>query len=189
MRELVMPKRVTNSTRTALDALAWASYRRGNNPWQGDNVAKTVVDYLNKHNVPVIEDDITPIKLGRVMRELAAFDLATTKNEGERGAVSWFQFHPELDLSKARVGMVIKEERLEDKVNKILHPENAAREIPVLPLHTVLPLPDVPPPPPPPRYRAEEINTLLDAYAEMDSEAYATYADRLLEVLRMVTNG
>jgi deoxycytidylate deaminase len=187
MRELKLPMRTTQRTSDVLNAIAWASARRGNVPWEHNDVPQEALNYLNTHKVDVLRQGITRERIHRLMCLADSNGLAHAKFNGSRGTISWFQFAPDVDLSKATVtgkvletvvGTASPTDSMQARVTRVMAKQTDT-ELPELPLPTV----------PVVRWKAEEINTLLDAYSEADPEAYASYADRLCEVLKVVTGG
>jgi hypothetical protein len=171
MRELKLKHRVTSKTKDAVAALAWASYRRGNVPWKGNNVAADVFEYLSGHGV-LLTRSYSPRQLNYVMRQLGESDLADIQI-GQTG-ITYFAFKPDVDI-QGQIPLFITDEnysvaQAESKVTV----NTLDLPIPALPIT---------------RYRKDELDNLLDKFFAVNPESYADYIDRLLPALKVVVDG
>jgi hypothetical protein len=171
MRELKLKHRVTSKTKDAVACLAWASYRRGNAPWKGNNVADDVFEYLSGHGL-LLTRSYSSRQLNYVMRQLGESDLADIQI-GQTG-ITHFAFKPDVDI-QGQIPLFITDEnysvaQAESKVTV----NTLDLPIPALPIT---------------RYRKDELDNLLDKFFAVNPESYADYIDRLLPALKVVVDG
>lgn len=161
MMELkITDQRVTQRTKGAISAIAWAINRQGRNPWRGTHVAADMLRYFKDHNV-AIADVYTAPQLSYVLRLLADKKFAEIKI-GDKG-ITYFAFLPDVQLNGHTP-------EFKEAPKAVTHVEPR--------LHvTDLPLPNIP------RYLKEDLDNLLDKFYEHDPEGYANYADKLKAAL------
>jgi hypothetical protein len=197
MREIVLGAKATQLTKYTIDALAWATNRRGHNKWQGVNVGDIIYQYLLSHDVdlsvlpahtsvrdPRMVNDIfyiNPQNLKYTMKRLEAEGYAILEVKGKR-FVS-FEFKPDVILTGHGVRFVEKPVHATE-VHHIPF-KRAGAPTAGAPTDIVLPMPEIPHT----RYHATELNELLDRWAERDPEAYAKYADALETTLGVLLDG
>jgi hypothetical protein len=197
MREIVLKSKAYALTRYTIDALAWATNRRGHNKWQGVNVGDIIYQYLLAHDVdlsvepahksrndPRTVNDvfyINPQNLKYTMRRLEAEGYATLEVKGKR-FVS-FEFNADVILTGHGVRFTEKAVH----ASEVHHIPFKKAGVPTAgaPTDIVLPMPEIPHT----RYHATELNELLDRWAERDPEAYARYADQLEITLGVLLDG
>jgi hypothetical protein len=172
MRELKPKHRITNKTKDAVAALAWASYRRGNVPWKGNNVSVDVFEYLSGHGV-LLTRSYSPKQLNYIMRMLSESDLADIQIE--QTGITHFAFKPDVVI-QGHYPLFVTDE------NPVAQAESKAT-----PTVNVLDLPV--PALPVTRYRKDELDELLDKFFAVNPESYADYIDRLLPALKVVVDG
>src|SRR5678816_1535424 len=57
MRQIELKGKTYETTRQMVDALAWATNRRGRAPWKDSNVIHAIIAYLEAHNVDIANAD------------------------------------------------------------------------------------------------------------------------------------
>jgi hypothetical protein len=171
VRPIVFDHKVYGTTWQTIDALAWATVRRGRNAWKSENVVQTIRAYLLDHGA---HPDIYPAsRITSVMRTLDDEGFATLISSEGRRYIK-FEFLPDVDLLRPTPEFVGKK--------STVSPEDIETDVLIQEDELGLPIPQVKPD----RYLAGEINSLLDKFADLKPEAYAQYAERLVAGLKTV---
>jgi len=178
VRELELNGKVFTRTRETIDALAWATNRRGRITWTDPlNVTTKIIKYLRDHNVslPVFNDERALLNHYRnVIDRLVVEGWAESKAGGSRDALTMFKFKDDVVLSG-------HEPQYNTPIVKVGEDTGTIND-----LLLDVPLPSLPSPP---RYKLEEVNKLLDTWADKDTEGYATWVDSLVQRLGVLLNG
>lgn len=181
MREIEFKDKVYAHTQYAVDAIAWATNRRGHNRWESDDVTDTIVDYLKKNNVELVtksfngKDDVIVNRsaIRRAMLRLAEAKLARVKNSDNARHIIEFEFAPDVILTGHGVNRTGEAAKMADEAAKPVK------------LDIELPMPETPFQ----RYRHDEIDRLLLEHNQRDPDGHADYIDRLIETLKVVLYG
>jgi hypothetical protein len=197
MREISLQGRTNKTTREMVEAIAWATNRRGRNPWKSSDNASVVTviqEYLHEHNVSLIGGtDKQSARTKYALNRLVAEGYAYSKFKGEDASKRMveFGFHPDVNLTGytpkfkavpliadvgADIGPITPTPVDADRKYQVLINPNPP---PIVPLPPIII----------PRYKEDEIEALLDKWAQKDSEAYADWADKLIATLKVIVNG
>jgi hypothetical protein len=177
MRDLKLRGKVYKTTKQLLAGLAWATNRRGRNPWEAKGiltVPSMVVGYLEDHDV-VLPESIGFNSMKSLMDRLVGEGWADSKRD-EKGHIVFFKFKEDVNLNGF-------EPKFRDKggTAPVTPAATEASDGHLLPGSPVLPeLPYVPMP----RYMEAEVNDLLSRWADKDPDTYAEWVDQLLPRLR-----
>jgi len=164
--------KVYQTTWDMVDAIAWATNRRGRNTWKSSNVAQQIRDYILDHGG---HPDMYPrSRVVAVMNKLTNEGYATLSTEGKR--YTSFRFFPDVNLNRDTPEFVGRKSMIEPADlddNVIFVNDDEVGGLPV-------------PQEKPERWMANEINQWLDKFAEQSPETYAKYAERLVAGLKTV---
>jgi hypothetical protein len=162
---------VYGTTKSIIDAVAWASIRRGNTPWKGTNVVDIMRQYLLDHGAD--PDTYNPHRMRYVLRRLDEEGFATLTANGKRFVK--FEFKPDVDLRMDQPEFTTKRAAVKAFVSSddivLVNDDDSG-----------LPIPNVKPE----RYQKDELDRLLDAFWEAKPETYSNYIDRLIQGLKSV---
>lgn len=181
MRKIKLSGREYATTKYTLEAIVWATNRRGRVSWKDNNgVSTQIIGYLKEHKVDL--PDLNAKRVAHVINRLVNEGYAWVKYGGHGGygtKIVEFGFKEDVNLT----GYTPQYEKGEWEKMKNSLPEQTP---------AVLPTP-IPPPPLPPipyqRYHAIEIDDLLHRWALQDAEGYAEWADKLIAHLGVILNG
>lgn len=179
MRQIELEGKVYTTTQEVIDALAWATVRRGRTRWTGDNVIRQVHIYLLDHGADAEKYNLK--RLTYVMKQLSDAGYATLTTVGKR--YTSFEFKDDVDLrfdppSFTQVKAFADPDVVVETPKET--PPLAVEGVKVSTHATGLPILSARPE----RYKAEELSKLLDEFADHDPEAYADYADATITGLR-----
>jgi hypothetical protein len=195
MRQIVLKGKTYETTRQMVDALAWATNRRGRVPWKDSvNVILSIVSYLEAHNVDIANADHKGHGRGGgvryVINKLVNEGYAEVATAGDNKVLTMFKFKDDVDLN----GHMPKFKRLEPPGEPLSSGFTNMRPAPVAYDNAgsegrteyvdsrIIEMP-LPPAPKPERYLSSNVNAALDTWAERDADAYAKWAETLLERL------
>jgi hypothetical protein len=157
---------IYGTTKNVIDALAWASMRRGNNAWKGNNVIDVIRSYLIEHGAD--GDLYNATRLRYVMRRLDEEGYASLTTHGKRYIK--FEWHGDVDLRSDLPDFVTSKTPVFVQADDILIVDDDDSGLPL-------------PQDKPVRYRAEELNTQLDKFFEVKPDVYGNYVDKLIRSL------
>lgn len=189
MRNLELKGKVFKNTRQTIDALAWATNRRGRITWTDDrHVVGKIRQYLIDHHVHLHASDARTME--RHMRltidKLVREGYAEVKDGGVRNALTSFRFKDDVNITGYTPVFDDPNPRtVVVEVNDTAIP-TPTTPTPVMPnalASLAMPLPDIPKPD---RYMKAEVDGLLDRWADADADSYANWVDQLMQRLGLV---
>jgi hypothetical protein len=199
VREIELEGKVYLSTRNTIDALAWATNRRGRNTWtHKSNVVPVIAKYLADHRVQIGTENFSVSNInGRIRttiwRLVQEGFAEITRANGTTGSYTSFRFKDDVNLNghspvflpegpdtrpTYRKGSDSPTHKIPNTAGRDL----AERGLNVSDVAIDLDVP-LPPGPKPVRYHESEVNDALDKWAANNPEAYAEWADSVVERL------
>jgi hypothetical protein len=154
------------TTKKVIDALAWASMRRGINAWKGNNVIDIIRAYLIEHGAD--GEVYNAHRMRYVMRRLDREGYATLTANGKR--YTKFEWHGDVDLRCDLPEFVTNKSPVFVQADDILIVDDDDSGLPM-------------PQDKPERYRADELNLQLDKFFEAKPDVYGNYVDKLIRSL------
>jgi hypothetical protein len=188
MRDLELKGKMFKNTRQTIDALAWATNRRGRITWTDDrHVVGKIRQYLVEHHVKLHTDDVRTME--RHMRltidRLVDEGYAEVKTGGIRNALTSFRFKDDVNIT-GYTPIFVDPNKPEVAVVSDVAVTPPTTHQPLMPnalANLTMPLPELPKPD---RYMKAEIDSLLDRWADVDVDSYANWADQLMQRLGVV---
>jgi len=178
VRDIKLKGKVYKTTRQNVDALAWATNRRGRNPWKDDeNVVVAIWEYLCEHGVELMDTATYggSRQLRNAMMRLVKEGYAEVAPIKAGSHFTMFKFKDDVNLNGHTPRMI---ERPTENYIAEAHQYPARGPAPSIGMDMPLP-----PGPKPVRYKEEDINKYLDKWAENNPEDYAQWAEVLVERL------
>lgn len=190
MRKIEFPPGTSPETKERVGAVAWATLRRAQASWKGNNVNEDIRDYISEHSGYVMSS--TDINMVFHWVQKQGYGFAKTDPSGKKRLVE-FGFNLDVDLTPFPQPPSKLTRQAAKLAGQLQTHMNGATAVLVAPSEaeetgedtqkgTAPPLPGQPLKPP--RYVEAELNKGLDNWAEKDPEAYAEWADAALEYLR-----
>lgn len=189
MREIKFDSKVYSHTKYAVDAIAWATNRRGHNRWEGDDVVNQVHEYLIRNNVKMETLDyrgrdrmlVGARHIERAMVRLTEVGLARIKRREGGTTIVSFEFEPDVILT----GHSVDKNETGDPIDRLKEAAAEPRVASAITELVDMPMPELPFHP----YRHDELTELLSSWQKRDGDAHADYIDRLIDTLKVVVNG
>ena len=184
MRKIELKGKVYGSTRQIVEALAWATNRRGRITWKSEsNVVHLIVKYLDDHNVSLRSDTLHGVnhQVRNTMKRLVAEGYAEIAQAKPGTSYTMFRFKDDVDITGYTPMFTDSEGRVERREvgrEVVVGNDNPAHVITAGPIDIPLP-----PAPKPARYLEDDVNKALDTWAERDAEGYAKWAETVTERL------
>lgn len=195
MKEMLFRPGTRTVTKERASAVAWATNRRGRNPWKGP-VVEEIQAYLKRHGYnPPLDNNRNWMRETLKAIESNGFGYLKVEDDGsgKRGRVIEFNFHDDVDLNghslpekatieanQSRAQM----ERYHGPAITLQEAEELARTGPVVKSTGVMPpLPGLAVPPP---YGLDHLVQLLTDWSHKAPEDYAKWIEAATEVLEGV---
>lgn len=209
-KQLEYPDGTHSFTKARIEAVAWATYRRGHAKWEGHNIPNQIASYLTNLGYPMRNED------ARYVIEWVAkhkFGYATLANVGtkDRKRYAEFNFFRNYDISnctpkgllqhkvKGQPANLVKNtvsngsapeleavvhDEPQTHIDPVDHLKQRAEEERARQVEMAKPVltPPMPFEPPKPKpYRLEQLDELLTDWADVDPENYAKWVDGVIE--------
>jgi hypothetical protein len=192
MRDIELKGKVFKNTRQTVDALAWATNRRGRITWIDDrHVVGKIRQYLIDHHVKLHNDNAKDMErhIRLTINRLVNEGYAEAKGGGVRNALTSFRFKDDVNITgytpifvdpnKPEVVSVYDGATPEPVTPPITHQALMPNAL----ANLSMPLPEMPKPD---RYMKAEVDRLLERWAEFDPDSYANWVDQLMQRLGVV---
>lgn len=177
MRRIEWEPGIYTATKERASALAWATNRRGRNPWVGKNVTSDILAYLADHGYVVD----SRYKLLTTMKSLVNRNYAYIHFADGGKKVKEFGFFPDVDLNGH--GLPEKAKKPEPVANP--HIDKVVEDAqPVKGYAGPAMMPPLPAAPEPPIYRLDELVKNLKKWHEGNPETFASWIDAAIESLQ-----
>jgi hypothetical protein len=178
LREIDFPSNTHEETKRRVLALAWATNRRGRNPWKSRYVVREVVKYLQKEGLDIDNADVR-YAIRWVVHNGYGFD---RRAEDKVKTTIEFNFHPDVDLNVSKPSRKIPLQVPTTELGPITQQEARGMDVrvgsnfggPALP--GTAPLPTV--------YKLYELSELLVTWSQSDPDKYAEWVEMAVAQLR-----
>lgn len=190
------PEGTHKRTKDRVEAVAWATYRRGREAWEGNNLPSRIATYLTELGYPMSNNDARYVIEWVEKNKFGYFE----QKAGPNGRTRYvkFNFYRNFDISKCRPdGLKTEEQKKDEKAvvatlngdspnTGVTQPVDSdpieklkAEAVKAASPVVAPPLPFEAPKPRP--YLLDELDAKLIAWADVDPEGYAKWIDSVIE--------